>query len=152
MPGIATNAAIWSLAISRDKWKGSPLSPPRRGGIACRQITVAGMDRAQDQQLTRFRATWGSGEDYRAGDVVARGRKSYQALCNHTAGAMSEPMHGDDWTSFWEVWPDDASEGRNARAVPLTVIQTAPPAAIAAPIPRPADASRLSVDHTPPRD
>jgi hypothetical protein len=110
------------------------------------------MDRAQDQQLTRFRATWGSGEDYRAGDVVARGRKSYQALCNHTAGAMSEPMHGDDWTSFWEVWPDDASEGRNARAVPLTVIQTAPPAAIAAPIPRPADASRLSVDHTPPRD
>ncbi len=23
MPGIATNAAIWSLAISRDKWKGS---------------------------------------------------------------------------------------------------------------------------------
>jgi len=109
------------------------------------------MGQAQDQQVTRFRATWGSGEDYRRGDVVARGRKSYQCARNHTAGAQSEPMHGEDWASYWDVYPDDASLHAGVVSQPaLTVIQTAPPAAIAAPIPRPADANRLSVDHTPP--
>jgi hypothetical protein len=109
------------------------------------------MGHAHNHELTRFRATWASGESYAPGDVVARGRKSYQCARNHIAGAQSEPMHGEDWTSFWDVYPDDASlRSGSAPASSIALISAPPPAAIAAPDPRPADVNRLSSNHTPP--
>lgn len=94
-----------------------------------------------NQDVVRFRATWRGGEGYRAGDVVARGVRSYQALKRHTSGSQSEPGHGEQWAEFWEVYDPDAALHPIHRQQ-LAVVQSLPPAT---------DIEPLSIDRPAPR-
>lgn len=64
---------------------------------------------AQPATTLRFRGTWGPGRYYLAGDVVARGPHSFQAVSPHVAGGQSEPGLGGAWPNYWT--PTDGTGG-----------------------------------------
>lgn len=65
----------------------------------------------QAQQVKNFRGVWRAGVNYDAGDIVARGRWSYEAIGgSHVAGGQSEPAFGAHWAMFWRPL-DGVAEG-----------------------------------------
>lgn len=54
------------------------------------------------RHIKRFKGAWASGFDFEAGDIVALGRWSYEALKDHVSGPQSQPAHGVHWPQFWD--------------------------------------------------
>lgn len=82
------------------------------------------MMQLRDSTMLRIRGSWAFGADFLRGDIVARGSRNYMARLQHIAGADSEPMIGERWSDFWDVW--DGSSVLTGRELAHTPLPPAP--------------------------